>query len=85
MTQLPIALEYRARRSLLWAGGQPQAKELQDELKGATSELKSLKELALLRASALEQIESLPWKLGVAVVVALAAQGILLGFILRRR
>jgi hypothetical protein len=85
MTQLPIALEYRARRSLVWGSEQAEVRAVREDVAGMRAELGSLRELGALRQDALAEIRGLPWKVGAGVVVALAVQGILLGCLLRRR
>lgn len=85
LSQLPVAFEYRARRAMLWAGMHPEVQAVRRELHEANTELKSLKEIAGLRAAAIKELESLPWTLGFGMVAALTVQGIVLGLLLRRR
>ncbi len=98
MSLLPLSAGYHARRAALWTMVQPQMQALQGKFSDATADLKSLDGLkALEKLQALEKLESLrgleplsqldglPWKLGTAMVIALAAQGALLALVLRRR
>lgn len=86
MELLPSSLDYHSRRSALWVMQQPAVKNLESKLNSATASLEKLEELQSLRAlQPLDQLQGLTWKLGGALVIGLAVQGMVLAFALRRR
>ncbi|MBL9140525.1 MAG: hypothetical protein JNK53_01550 [Phycisphaerae bacterium] len=86
MSLLPQAMEYHGRRAALWTMLNPQVRELSRKLDAANTELSSLKQLESLSALApLDELKGLPWKIGGALVLALAVQGVLLALVMRRR